>query len=193
MVLFLAVVQLLASRRSSQRRCGPRVREPNEQTCLCVAGALGPGVPHIINTKLLKHFTCLTYNNGRSGLGFGASACKGESRAGLGGRPWSVDWLLRPQTLLRRAPAALCRGLGSSPLRKPYILSALSPLETLTLGALGSPGDFFQGTLPNIPQNPCSAGRQCSRKGQASVMRLGKGPQAVHLAFPALCSECFLL
>uniref|UniRef100_A0A2I2YEH7 RNA polymerase I subunit E n=1 Tax=Gorilla gorilla gorilla TaxID=9595 RepID=A0A2I2YEH7_GORGO len=27
--------------------------------------ALGPGVPHIINTKLLKHFTCLTYNNGR--------------------------------------------------------------------------------------------------------------------------------
>uniref|UniRef100_A0A452RAK8 RNA polymerase I subunit E n=1 Tax=Ursus americanus TaxID=9643 RepID=A0A452RAK8_URSAM len=26
--------------------------------------ALGPGVPHIINTKLLKHFTCLTYNNG---------------------------------------------------------------------------------------------------------------------------------
>uniref|UniRef100_A0A452U4N7 RNA polymerase I subunit E n=1 Tax=Ursus maritimus TaxID=29073 RepID=A0A452U4N7_URSMA len=89
--------------------------------------ALGPGVPHIINTKLLKHFTCLTYNNGRSEQGRG------------GGRPWSVDWLLRPQTLLRRAPAALCRGLGSSPLRKPYILSALSPLETLTLGALGSP------------------------------------------------------
>ncbi|XP_037654179.1 DNA-directed RNA polymerase I subunit RPA49 [Choloepus didactylus] len=26
--------------------------------------ALGPGVPHIINTKLLKHFTCLTFNNG---------------------------------------------------------------------------------------------------------------------------------
>ncbi|XP_045879926.1 DNA-directed RNA polymerase I subunit RPA49 isoform X2 [Meles meles] len=26
--------------------------------------ALGPGVPHIINSKLLKHFTCLTYNNG---------------------------------------------------------------------------------------------------------------------------------
>ncbi|XP_004677560.1 PREDICTED: DNA-directed RNA polymerase I subunit RPA49 [Condylura cristata] len=26
--------------------------------------ALGPGVPHIINTKLLKHFTCLTYKNG---------------------------------------------------------------------------------------------------------------------------------
>ncbi|XP_060055150.1 DNA-directed RNA polymerase I subunit RPA49 isoform X2 [Erinaceus europaeus] len=26
--------------------------------------ALGPEVPHIINTKLLKHFTCLTYNNG---------------------------------------------------------------------------------------------------------------------------------
>ncbi|XP_004392363.1 PREDICTED: DNA-directed RNA polymerase I subunit RPA49 isoform X2 [Odobenus rosmarus divergens] len=26
--------------------------------------ALGPGVPHIITTKLLKHFTCLTYNNG---------------------------------------------------------------------------------------------------------------------------------
>uniref|UniRef100_A0A9L0RB20 RNA polymerase I subunit E n=1 Tax=Equus caballus TaxID=9796 RepID=A0A9L0RB20_HORSE len=26
--------------------------------------ALGPGVPHVINTKLLKHFTCLTYNNG---------------------------------------------------------------------------------------------------------------------------------
>ncbi|XP_066112831.1 DNA-directed RNA polymerase I subunit RPA49 isoform X1 [Saccopteryx bilineata] len=26
--------------------------------------ALRPGVPHIINTKLLKHFTCLTYNNG---------------------------------------------------------------------------------------------------------------------------------
>ncbi|CAK7293214.1 DNA-directed RNA polymerase I subunit RPA49 [Vulpes lagopus] len=26
--------------------------------------ALGPGIPHVINTKLLKHFTCLTYNNG---------------------------------------------------------------------------------------------------------------------------------
>ncbi|XP_019310016.1 DNA-directed RNA polymerase I subunit RPA49 [Panthera pardus] len=26
--------------------------------------ALGPGVPHIISAKLLKHFTCLTYNNG---------------------------------------------------------------------------------------------------------------------------------
>ncbi|KAK2502197.1 hypothetical protein MC885_009600 [Smutsia gigantea] len=26
--------------------------------------ALGPGVPHVINMKLLKHFTCLTYNNG---------------------------------------------------------------------------------------------------------------------------------
>ncbi|XP_047380951.1 DNA-directed RNA polymerase I subunit RPA49 isoform X1 [Sciurus carolinensis] len=26
--------------------------------------SLGPGIPHIINTKLLKHFTCLTYNNG---------------------------------------------------------------------------------------------------------------------------------
>uniref|UniRef100_A0A8C2QDS2 Polymerase (RNA) I polypeptide E n=1 Tax=Cricetulus griseus TaxID=10029 RepID=A0A8C2QDS2_CRIGR len=26
--------------------------------------ALGPGIPHIINTKLLKNFTCLTYNNG---------------------------------------------------------------------------------------------------------------------------------
>lgn len=26
--------------------------------------ALGPGIPHIINTKLLKQFTCLTYNNG---------------------------------------------------------------------------------------------------------------------------------
>lgn len=26
--------------------------------------ALGPGTPHIINTKLLKQFTCLTYNNG---------------------------------------------------------------------------------------------------------------------------------
>ncbi|XP_062063922.1 DNA-directed RNA polymerase I subunit RPA49 [Lepus europaeus] len=26
--------------------------------------ALGPGVPHIISTKLLKQFTCLTYNNG---------------------------------------------------------------------------------------------------------------------------------
>ncbi|XP_032095986.1 DNA-directed RNA polymerase I subunit RPA49 isoform X2 [Sapajus apella] len=26
--------------------------------------ALGPDIPHIINTKLLKHFTCLTYNNG---------------------------------------------------------------------------------------------------------------------------------
>ncbi|KAM6170052.1 DNA-directed RNA polymerase I subunit RPA49 [Rhynchocyon petersi] len=25
--------------------------------------ALGPGVPHIITMKLLKHFTCLTYNN----------------------------------------------------------------------------------------------------------------------------------
>ncbi|MBV96721.1 DNA-directed RNA polymerase I subunit RPA49, partial [Eschrichtius robustus] len=26
--------------------------------------ALGPGIPHIINTKLLKQFTCLIYNNG---------------------------------------------------------------------------------------------------------------------------------
>ncbi|KAM5298473.1 DNA-directed RNA polymerase I subunit RPA49 [Ctenodactylus gundi] len=26
--------------------------------------ALGPGIPHIINSKLLKQFTCLTYNNG---------------------------------------------------------------------------------------------------------------------------------
>ncbi|GAB1288462.1 DNA-directed RNA polymerase I subunit RPA49 [Apodemus speciosus] len=26
--------------------------------------ALGPGIPHVINTKLLKQFTCLTYNNG---------------------------------------------------------------------------------------------------------------------------------
>nr|KAF6332041.1 RNA polymerase I subunit E [Pipistrellus kuhlii] len=26
--------------------------------------ALGPGIPHIIATKLLKHFTCVTYNNG---------------------------------------------------------------------------------------------------------------------------------
>lgn len=26
--------------------------------------ALGPGIPHVISTKLLKHFTCLTYNNG---------------------------------------------------------------------------------------------------------------------------------
>ncbi|XP_020013774.1 DNA-directed RNA polymerase I subunit RPA49 [Castor canadensis] len=26
--------------------------------------ALGPGIPHIINTKLLKNFTCLSYNNG---------------------------------------------------------------------------------------------------------------------------------
>lgn len=62
----------------------------NAQTHLCVAGALGPGVPHIINSKLLKHFTCLTYNNGRSVLDFwgltsGASACRGESRLkGLG-------------------------------------------------------------------------------------------------------------
>lgn len=35
-------------------------------TPLYLAGALGSEVPHIINTKLLKHFTCLTYNNGRS-------------------------------------------------------------------------------------------------------------------------------
>ncbi|KAI5158304.1 DNA-directed RNA polymerase I subunit RPA49 [Manis pentadactyla] len=26
--------------------------------------ALGPGIPHVINMKLLKHFTCLAYNNG---------------------------------------------------------------------------------------------------------------------------------
>lgn len=26
--------------------------------------ALGPGIPHIITTKLLKHFTCVTYSNG---------------------------------------------------------------------------------------------------------------------------------
>lgn len=37
---------------------------------LSVLGALGPGIPHIINTKLLKQFTCLTYNNGRSGSCF---------------------------------------------------------------------------------------------------------------------------
>lgn len=35
--------------------------------CNFVLGALGPGIPHIINTKLRKQFTCLTYNNGRSG------------------------------------------------------------------------------------------------------------------------------
>ncbi|CAK6433812.1 unnamed protein product [Pipistrellus nathusii] len=26
--------------------------------------ALGPGIPHVIATKLLKRFTCVTYNNG---------------------------------------------------------------------------------------------------------------------------------
>lgn len=34
----------------------------------CVLGVLGPGVPHIISTKLLKQFSCLTYNDGRLGL-----------------------------------------------------------------------------------------------------------------------------
>lgn len=34
------------------------------KTPLCLVGALGPGIPHVISTKLLKHFTCLTYNNG---------------------------------------------------------------------------------------------------------------------------------
>lgn len=48
-------------------RHGLRVLKENDQTPLCLIGALGPGVPHIINTKLLKQFTCLTYNNGRSG------------------------------------------------------------------------------------------------------------------------------
>lgn len=41
-----------------------RVWRQNAQSQLCVVGALGPGVPHVIGTKLLKHFTCLTYNNG---------------------------------------------------------------------------------------------------------------------------------
>ncbi|XP_030619694.1 DNA-directed RNA polymerase I subunit RPA49-like [Delphinapterus leucas] len=45
-------------------RCVLRVLKENDQTLFCLVGALGPGVPHIINTKLLKHFTCLIYNNG---------------------------------------------------------------------------------------------------------------------------------
>jgi hypothetical protein len=48
---------------------------------LCVIGALGPGIPHIINTKLLKNFTCLSYNNGRSeGFIFRVFAYERESR-----------------------------------------------------------------------------------------------------------------
>ena len=82
MVLFIAVAQLLASFPSSGGRCVPRVWKQNDPSHLCVAGALGPGIPHVINTKLLKHFTCLTYNNGRSGIDFGVSAYKGESRRG---------------------------------------------------------------------------------------------------------------
>lgn len=66
-VALLIVVTHLSASSSSWVRHGSRVFQENDQTWLCVAGALGPGIPHIINTKLLKHFTCLTYNNGRSG------------------------------------------------------------------------------------------------------------------------------
>lgn len=52
--------------------------------CNSVAGALGPGIPHVINTKLLKQFTCLTYNNGRSGAG------AAHTRARGGGGSWEV-------------------------------------------------------------------------------------------------------
>lgn len=91
MAPFIAVAQLLASI-SSWRCCGVRVWK-HAQTQLCVVDALGPGVPHIISTKLLKHFTCLTYNNGRSGgLASGAPASKGESglrrAVGVGTSAW---------------------------------------------------------------------------------------------------------
>lgn len=56
-----------------------RTFQENDVMRLCVLGPLGPGTPHIINTKLLKHFTCLTYNNGRSG------AISVREKAGAGG------------------------------------------------------------------------------------------------------------
>nr|XP_025869016.1 DNA-directed RNA polymerase I subunit RPA49 isoform X1 [Vulpes vulpes] len=108
--------------------------------------ALGPGIPHVINTKLLKHFTCLTYNNGRSGIDFGVLAYKGESRRG------QVASVGREHELASMSADTAeggihCRlqGQGSSQLRKP----ALSPLERFTVEVLGSScnGDFFQGTF----------------------------------------------
>lgn len=52
---------------------------------LSVLGALGPGIPHIINTKLLKQFTCLTYNNGRSG-----TVSVERNADGGGGEVWGL-------------------------------------------------------------------------------------------------------
>lgn len=71
---------------------------------LSVLGALGPGIPHIINTKLLKQFTCLTYNNGRSG------AVSVERNADGGG---GEVWGLRCNSMFRD-PAPKSESLPSS-------------------------------------------------------------------------------
>lgn len=63
------------------RMCDLQAFQENDPMQLSVLGALGPGIPHIINTKLLKQFTCLTYNNGRSGGCF----CKKKRRWGWRG------------------------------------------------------------------------------------------------------------
>lgn len=139
MVLFIAGAQPLASSPASWRSCGVRVWKQSAHAQPCVVGALGPGVPHIISTKLLKHFTCLTYNNGRSG-GLASGALPIEEEAGRGGQESGdecMDWIPRPQTLLRRAFTALCRGLGSDQLRKHCVLRAVSPLERFTVEAQG--------------------------------------------------------
>lgn len=91
MVPFVMVAQLFASSPSSWMRCGLRVLKENDQTHLCLVGALGPGVPHVINTKLLKHFTCLTYNNGRSA---GSSSGLLPVMEKAGGGEWAVGaWI----------------------------------------------------------------------------------------------------
>lgn len=78
---------------------GLRVLKENDQTPFCLVGALGPGVPHIINTKLLKQFTCLTYNNGRSG-GLTSWLLPIKERAGSGGRgAWIAVHVLRVTVL----------------------------------------------------------------------------------------------
>lgn len=58
------------------RMCNLWTFQENDPMQLSVLGALGPGIPHIINTKLLKQFTCLTYNNGRSGGCFCGKECR---------------------------------------------------------------------------------------------------------------------
>lgn len=170
----------------------------NAQTHLCVAGALGPGVPHIINSKLLKHFTCLTYNNGRSVLDFrgltsGASACRGESRReglGRGSRAWIG---FHATDTAGGSTHGHLQGPGVKVVEETLHITCFVPLGEVPVSSSRKSchGDFFRGILPHTPQNRCSMGRQWSRKAQASVMSLGKGPRAAYLAlFPAFGSEC---